>query len=491
MKILIGHFGHEANTFASQKFGFEQFASRVFLHGEEAITANEGTSSYSGGIIQAGREEGVEMIPTCAYTCAAPVLTRECVDKMLSYILPVAEAHKDELDGICISLHGAGVFEDDDDLESYVLRKLREIVGNEMPITSSLDLHGNISEEMCRLSNGLFGIRKYPHTDKFDAAYLAMKTLIRIIRGEIKPETCVCRLPLLIPIAAGMTANEPFVSIEKHFKEYIREKGLIDASFFQGFPYADVPSCGASVVVVAEKGAKEAAHELAKYVWEKRHELDLVSLSPAEALDLAEKEEKEGLIVINEMSDNPGGGTPGDGTHLLREMIKRDLPRSIFGYIVDEEAVEELFRHKPGDVFDITVGGKTEAIYGEPLELKNVKLISLTDDIFYHTSPNLRGVPAKLGKGGRIRHGNVDIIIGTSRSQTFDDRPFLVAGADVFQYRYAGLKSTQHFRSYFEPRCARIISTDPPGYNTSNLSVFEYKKLQRPVFPLDQDVTFE
>ena len=287
MKILIGHFGHEANTFASQKFDFDQFASRVFLYGEESITASEGTSSYYGGIIQAGREEGVEMIPTCAYTAAAPVLTRECVDKMLSYILPVAEKYKDELDGICFSLHGAGVFEDDDDLESYVLRKLREIVGNEMPITSSLDLHGNISEEMCRLSNGLFGIRKYPHTDKFDAAYLAMKTLIRIIRGEIKPETCVCRLPLLVPIAAGMTANEPFISIEKYFKEYIQEKGLIDASLFQGFPYADVPFCGASVVVVAEKGAKEAAHELAKFVWDKRCELDLVSLSPSHTEQVA------------------------------------------------------------------------------------------------------------------------------------------------------------------------------------------------------------
>jgi len=96
-----------------------------------------------------------------------------------------------------------------------------------------------------------------------------------------------------------------------------------------------------------------------------------------------------------------------------------------------------------------------------------------------------------MGKCGRIRCGNVEIIIGSARNQTFDDRPFFVTGADVFQYRYVGLKSTQHFRSFFTPRSARIISTDPPGFNTSDLSIFEYKKITRPIFPLDPDVEFQ
>ena len=490
MKVLIGHFGHEANTFAENMFTYEEYASRGMYTGEESIRVNEGTSTYLGGIIAACREEGIEMIPTCAYTAAAPVLDKDCVERMLSYILPVCEAHKEEIDGICIALHGAGVSEQSDDLESYVLKKLREIVGNDIPITVPMDLHGNVSEEMATLADGLFCIHKYPHTDKADISYLAMKTLARVMRGEIQIETKIVHVPLLIPISTGMTANAPFPEIEAYFDAYAKEKGLIHASFFQGFPYADVPSGTASVVVVAERGAQEAAEHLADFVWQRRHYFKITSLSPAEAMDLAEKETAEGYIVLNDMSDNPGGGCPGDGTHLLREMLKRDLPGTIFGYMVDAEAVEKIFTLRPGDTVDLTLGGKREKIFGQPLEIKGARIIAMTEGNFLYTSPNLRGSPGKLGKAARIRTGNVEIIIGSARNQTFDDRPFVVTGADLNDYRYVGLKSTQHFRGFFGSRAARIIPTDPPGLNTGNLKVFTYHKIPRPVYPLDENTEF-
>lgn len=495
MKILIGHWGHEANTFAEKMSTYEAYTSRGAFFGEESIQANEGVPSYLGGIIAAGREEGVELIPTCAHTAAAPTLDQECVEKMLSAILPVCKAHKDEIDGICIALHGAGVAAEIDDLESYVLRKIREIVGPDIPITVPMDLHGNVSQEMADLANGLFGIRKYPHLDKFDASYLAMKTLIRIIRGEVETETAVEHIPLLIPISAGLTANEPFPSIEQHFREYIRTHGLIEASFFHGFPYADVPCSSASVVVVAPKGgktsAREAAHDLASYLWSRHEEFKAEILTPAQAFDRAELVEDPGYVVINDASDNPGGGTPGDGTHLLREMLRRNRPKSIFGFIVDREAVEKIFSCGVGGTLSLTLGGKTEKIYGAPLELKDAYVCCLSDGNFIHTSPNLYGLASKLGKCARIRVGNVDIVVGCARNQTFDDRPFLVTGADITQYRYVGLKSTQHFRSFFGSRAAKIITTDPPGLNTADLSIFDYRKIVRPIYPLDENVSYE
>lgn len=490
MKVLIGHFGHEANTFAEKHATYEEYTGRGMTVGENSILANEGTSVYLGGIIKACREEGIEMVPTCAYTAAMPVLTEDCVDRMLEHILPVCEANKDSLDGICIALHGAGVSEVSDDLECYVLKKIRAIVGNDIPITVPMDLHGNVSEEMATLADGLFCIRNYPHTDKAEISYLAMKTLAKIMRKEIQVETKIVHLPLLIPISTGMTANAPFPEIEAYFKEYEKTHGLVHASLFHGFPYADVPSSTASVVVVAEKGAQEAAEHLAQFVWERRHYFQIASLSPAEAMDLAEQETAEGYIIINEMSDNPGGGCPGDGTHLLREMLKRNLPGTIFGFMVDPEAVEEIFRHRPGDVIDLSLGGKHEKIFGEPLMLKGAEVIALSDGQFRYVSPNLLGLASKIGNCARIRVGNVDIVVATVRTQTFDDRPFFVTGADLQDYRYVGLKSTQHFRGYFASRAARIIPTDPPGLNTGDLKVFAYEKLPRPVYPLDENVTF-
>lgn len=490
MKVLIGQFNHEANTFADGPVSYEQYTTRGIYLGQDSIRANEGTTNYLGGVLRACREEGIEVIPTCAYAAAAPVLSASCVEKMLSHILPVCEAHKEEIDGICMVLHGAGVAEGIDDLETYVLRQIRKIVGNEIPIVVPMDLHGNVSEEMTELADGIFCIRKYPHTDKDKVSYLAMKTLARVMRGEIKIESSIAHLPLLIPISAGMTGNVPFPEIEEYFDDYTREHGLIHAALFQGFPYADVASSTASVAVVSEKGAKEAADHLAHFVWERRDQLKTNPITPKDAMDLAEKETGEGYIVINDMSDNPGGGCPGDGTHLLREMLRRDLPGTIFGYICDPEAVKEIFTHKPGETISITLGGKHEKIFGEPLLLEDVTVITLCDGYFRYTSPNLFGNPGKLGKAARIRKGNVDIIVAESRNQTFDDRPFVATGADLADYRYVGLKSTQHFRGYFGSRATAIIPCDPPGLSGSDLSAFDYHKILRPVYPLDKNVEF-
>lgn len=492
MKVLIGHFGHEANTFADNKTSYEDFIGRGIWLGEDSIAKAEGTSVYLGGIIRACREENIEMVPTCAYTCAAPTLTKECVDKMLSHILPVAEKHKDELDGVCFALHGAGVSEDQDDLESYVLTRLRQILGEKIPITVCLDLHGNITKQMASLADGLFGIWKYPHTDKDVAAYKAMKTLAKILRGELETETAVEPLPLLVPICAGMTANPPFPEIEAYFEDYVNREGLVDASFFQGFPYADVEGSRASVVVVGKKGqdVKKAARHLAEFVWERRHYFEVKVLSPAEAMDLAAAETAPGYIVINEMSDNPGGGCPGDGTHLLREMLNRDLPGSIFGYMVDPVAVTQLWDKEIGETVSFSLGGRHEKIFGAPLQIENAEILSKTTGDFIHTSPNLRGAAGKLGKAVRVKVSNVEIVIGSVRNQTFDDQPFAVTGADIADYRYIGLKSTQHFRGFYGNKACRIISTDPPGLNSGDLSVFDFKKMVRPVYPLDKDATF-
>ena len=490
MKVLVGHFSHEANTFAENMVDFEQYTAKGALFGEESITKSEGTSVYLGGIIKACREENIDMIPTCAHSCAAPVLTRDCVDKMMASILPVCEKHKNELDGICIALHGAGVAEGIDDLELYVLTELRKIVGPDLPIVVPMDLHGNVSEETAKLANGIFGIRKYPHTDKADIAYLAMKTLARIMRKEIEIETKIVHLPLLIPIAAGMTANVPFPEINNYMDKLIKERDLIYASLFQGFPYADVSCSTASVCVVSEKGAQAAAEDIARFVWDRRNYFSPKSLSPAQAFDLAEQVEKNGYIIINDMSDNPGGGCPGDGTHLLQEMLKRDLPGSIFGFMCDENAANEIWKHRPGETIDLTLGGNHEKIFGDPLQIQNAQIIALSDGNFLHNSPNVFGLPAKLGKTARIRVSNVDIIIASIRAQTFDDRPFLVTGADINDYRYIGLKSTQHFRGYFEGKAAAIIPCDPPGLSTSDLTAFTYHKLPRPAFPLDEGVSY-
>ena len=492
MKILIGKFGHEANTFAAKPASFELFAaSGTLTCGERIIPMFRGTPDYLGGMIDAAEAHGgVELIPTVACLTAAPTLSGSCAGRMLELLLADVRRYKDELDGICLGLHGAGCSEDTDDLESYVLRAVRAIVGMEMPVMVTLDLHANVSGEMLALSDGLFGIKQYPHVDMYDPGALAMKTLLRAIETGRKPDKAMCALPLVIPHSAGYTFAEPFLSIKAHFDAYCRAHGLIDATLFHGFPPADTPFTRAAVTVTAPEGAQRAACELAGYIWSRRWEFVPESLSPAEALDRAAAVEEPGYIVINELSDNPGGGTPGDGTHLLRELLKRDYPGTIMGYLYDPEAVAEIFRHQPGCRISLRLGGKTEPLHGEPVYLEDAEILSMSNGNIIYVSPVHARLPDTIGKCARIRQGNVEIVVGSVLHQTYDDRPFLVTGADITQYRYVALKSAHHFRAFFEGRAAAIITADPPGLMTGDLSRYGFKKMPRPIFPLEPDTEF-
>ncbi|WP_100066168.1 M81 family metallopeptidase [Miniphocaeibacter massiliensis] len=492
MKILIGNFGHEANTFASKDASFEEFTRMGYYKGEELIPHYRGKPSYIGGMIKSAEEEGVEVIPTVDVLNAAPTLSMSCVNKVMDDIISVIKKNKDDIDGICFGLHGAGVARGIDDLESYVLKKIKEIVGNDIPIVSTLDLHANISNEMVELSDGLFGVKEYPHIDTYEAGYLAFKTLVKILKGDLKTKMAVKHIPILLPLSAGFTQREPLLSINKHIKEYVKENDLIDASLFHGFPYADVEFASTSIVVVGDENSnvEKAAGELAEYVWKERYGFIPEINSPAEAMNKAENFEGEGYIVINESSDNPGGGTPGDGTFLLREMLKRNREGTVFGFIYDIESLEEIHKHKIGEKIDLKLGGKTEKIHGEPIEIKDAIICNLSDGLAICTTPMLKGLPMNFKKAARIKVGNVDIILTGDRGQTLDDRPFLITGADLNDYRYVGLKSANHFRGYFQDKAAMIIPTDPPGIMSADLSVFEYKKVTMPKFPLNKDIEF-
>jgi len=495
MKILFGMLAHETNTFASDNGTFERWAPSGWTVGEDIFRVYDGAPDYPGGMIKAGREEGVELIPTVALLNAGPLLTKEAIDYAIGTLLGYVERYKGEIDGICLGLHGAGAAEVTDDLEAYTLRKVREVVGEDMLITVSLDLHGNISHDMVRLSDGLFGIKQYPHVDQAEAGYLAMKTLIRMLREECKPKTVLRQIPMFIAPSMGSTFQMPMQAFTEHVAAYARDKGLLDATLFHGFPYGDVPNAGASIVVVAEEGAEEAADELARWVWDHHRELDPVCLSAEEAVDTALAffaDEEDGYVVINETSDNPGGGTPGDGTHLLREFLRRDLEGAIMGYIHDREIASLAHEVGVGGVISGLLGGKTDNRHGEPIAFENARVVALSDGHAVYTSPMYKGLPVCYGKTARLRIGNVEVVVSETLSQqTFDDRPFIIVGADLEQYRIVGVKSSTHFRAFFQPRAKAIVTADPPGIHTSNFKQLDYSKIRRPIYPIDTEATFQ
>lgn len=492
MKILLTQFGNETNSFAAQKTTFETLVPNGWVKAENVITQFKGTATYLGGALRAIEEEGAQSLPVDLATRggnfgAGPIMSKECASYVMDHITDDVKKHMGNFDGVFFAVHGAGCSENDLDLESYSFKRMRDVIGD-IPMVSSLDAHANLSHNMVNLSDGLYGIKTVPHIDCEEAGYRAAKNLIRHIRGELNPRMYLKRIPLLIPATTGRTVSGPGREIMEFTAECVKKYNLIDATFFFGFSAADCPCSSCSVLVVADgyTPVKEA-EEIAEFVWQRRYDFSEPSLSVEEAMDIALSKVKDGYVVINEASDNPGGGAAGDGTHLLREMIKRNIPGTIMGPLTDSAVVKYLFdNHKVGDVVDIEVGGKSASNNGEPVRLNNAEIINFSNGKLISAAPINFGAPMDYGNTVRLRQGNVELIIVSDRFQTYDDRPFIMTGCDMSQYKILGLKSMNHFRGYFQSRADAIVTADPPGQCPINLKLYQYKNIERPILPLDE-----
>ena len=490
MKLILMEFGQETNTFSPDRIGFDKLSPGGWVKAETIINIFEGTTSYLGGAIEAMKEYGVQIVPIDSVrTTGGPLMTEECLEYCLNHICKEIKKAADDVCGIFLSMHGGGRTEAVDSLETYTLKRIREVVGD-MPIMSPLDLHCNIPPELVEYSDGLFIIKESPHTDCAEAGYLAAKTLIRKLKGEIKPIMTMKNIPLLVSSSNTSTYYGPMKEIKEYLEAYCKEKNFIDVSFGHGFSANDTYWAGASIIITAERETKEEVDEVCGYIWSRRFDLDPQQLSAGEAIDMALAKVRDGYAVINESSDNPGSGCPGDGTHLLRELIDRNIENSVFMFMLDEEVAKRANKAGVGALIDIELGGKTTDLCGAPLALENVEVLNLSNGKFKYLAPMRYKMDEDMGLSCRLKYRNVEIVVVSKRMQTLDDRTLMVTGADIDDYKLICLKSANHFRGWFQDRADVIVNAETPGLRPSNLSLYPYKQVRRPIYPLDRDTVF-
>jgi microcystin degradation protein MlrC len=225
-------------------------------------------------------------------------------------------------------------------------------------------------------------------------------------------------------------------------------------------------------------------------VWELRDAFRVEPAPPAEACRLATAAPGK-PVVLNEASDNPGGGGPGDGTHLLRAMIEAGLSDACYGSIFDPETAAQAHAAGAGRTIDVALGGKIDPLHGEPIRMP-AYITALTDGRFIQQSPVGRGAQVDLGKMARLVIGGVDVLVySQGKSQTLDAEVFLLHGIDVMRYKIVALKSSNHFRAGFEPIAHEIIRVDTPGLVSADLFSYPYRRLTRPIAPLDDEVEWQ
>jgi microcystin degradation protein MlrC len=479
-RVLIAGISHETNTYCKDLTRRGEFYE---LRGERLLRALRGTRTDVGGMLAACEELGATVIPALT-SGAAPSGTIEAA----TYAALREEILGDlrragPLDAVALALHGAGVVEGIDDLEADLVEAIRGLTGKAVRVVATFDLHGNVTQRMADGLDLLFGCHEYPHTDLCERGVEAIRAIPRLLSGEWSPVSAVVDVPVLLPTTT--TLFGPGQRIKDHCLSLEAQPGVIDCTFFHGFPYTDTPLVGAHITATANGDralAREIAEQGARALWEARETFRAESLSPQQAIERALRV-KGGPVVINETSDNPGGGTPGDGTHLLRAMLEAKLENACFGCICDPAAAEAAHRAGTGAIIEVELGGKYDELHGAPLPVR-AYVKTLTDGRFVWQAM-AAGTRASLGKMARLVVGGVDVLVSSRRTQTFDDEMFRLHGIDVRRYKIVALKSSNHFRAGFQELAREIVTADPPGLTTHQIQIFPRKRAPGPLWPLD------
>lgn len=489
MRVAIGGISHETNTFCSGLTEVESFRLGEWSEGHEIVEKHRGVRDYIGGILDNAERLGIEIVPTFTANAQPSGTISKHAYEHLSGQLLAGLRSAGPVDGYCLSLHGAGVAEGVDDLEGTLLKAIREQAGPHLPIVVTLDLHGNLTQTMLDNATALVGVHLYPHSDMFERGQEAIELLRSVVQGRVKPTMHLTRLPMMIPTTTTNFGRAH--EINEICWKWEEESKVIDCAFFHGFPTTDIPHPNVSVIVTTDDDPELAArisHDVAAKIWEAREQFRPVPTPPDEAFRQALAAEGR-PVIINETSDNPGGGAPEDATHLLRAMLDAKLDEACMGFMYDPDVAAQAHAAGTGATIHVRLGGKHEKLHGEPIEA-DAYVKCLTDGKFIQQSPMGRGARVNLGPMARLIIGGIDVLVSSVRTQTLDPEVFLLHGIDISRYKIVAIKSSNHFRAGFEPVAHKIIRVDTPGLVSVDLTSFPFQRIEHPVWPLDADAAW-
>ena len=491
MRLFLAMMSHETNTFSNIATDRRQFETRSLHYGGEIIEAFRGTGTCLGGMIDAAARRGATLIPSVAAAAspAGPV-TLDIYGHVKERMLRDLKA-AGTVDGVLLDLHGAMVTEGHDDGEGDLIWAVRQVVGPSVPIAVSLDFHGNITDTMVREADLLHGYKTYPHVDMGERGVEATERLLDVIDKRLRPTAALRKPPLLPPLGNQGTARGPMRRLYAMAEEMEKDPKVISISVFAGFPHADIPEAGLGIYVVTDGDqalADRLADQIADRAWEHRHEFMHSGLPVREAVARAFAAEGQ-PIVLADMADNTGGGAAGDGTEVLRELVRVGARSAVVACIWDPPAVARCVEAGVGASVTLDVGGKVDQRHGAPLRVTGL-VRTLSDGRFVHKGPMARGLPGRLGTTAVLDVNDVKVILISYRWQTLDPEMIRFVGLDPLDHKILVVKSTIHYRAAFEPIAREIIEVDAPGLSSSNLARFDFQRIRRPIFPLDPDTRY-
>ena len=483
-RIAVGGFLHETNTFAPTKATYD-----AFVHGGGWPSMALGTDVLKvmrkinvglAGFVDAADDNGWELVPTisCAASPSAHV-TKDAFERVVK-VMVEGIASAGAIDAVYLDLHGAMVTEHFDDGEGEILARVRQVIGNDLPLVASLDLHANVTPEMVAHADALIAYRTYPHVDMADTGRACAKHLALLLKTKQRFAKAFRQLPFLIPISWQCTNDQPTGSIYQKLAA-LQGAAVPTLSFATGFPAADFAGCGPSVFAYGQTqaDADAAADSIARLVASHENDFDGRIYSPDEgvrhAMELAKSATRP--IIIADTQDNPGAGGDSDTTGMLRALVRNRAGRAALGVIYDPQSAIAAHEAGVGATVTFSLGGKS-GIPGDAPYQESFVVEKLSDGKFVAPGPYYGGRDMDMGPSACLRIGDVRVVVSSHKAQLADQSMYRYVGIEPTEQAILVNKSSVHFRADFEPIAEKLLICAAPGAMPADPATLPWTRLR-------------
>ena len=485
-RILIAECMQEISSFNPLPSGYENFHIE---HGPQML-AQQGLNTGLGGALQVFRETGMETVLTMGARAGSAGLLSAAGWKRLSseLLAAVASGAKSGIDGVYFSMHGAMGADSELDPEGYLLQETRRIVGAEVPIVISLDLHGILTARMLQHIDGLAIYHTYPHVDFGSTGERAARVLHRLVTSKLRPAIARVVIPALVRGDELITKSGCYGELIREARRLELQGKAMSAGIMIGNPFTDVPELCCQVIVATEGDeelARSEALRLAAEFWPRRHRMQgkLVSLDRA----IAQASSIAGPVIFTDAADATSSGATGDSNLLLKGLRAAGYPKRVLAQIVDPQAAAVAHKAGVGAVIEVGLGGRLDPGRFSPMPVK-AKVRLLSDGLSRLETMKI-GLDA--GPTAVLESDNFTIVVFSKTISLFDRAMYFSNGLNPKDFDLIVVKSPHTEHHMFEAWADCNFNVDVAGATSANLKTLGHTICARPIYPLDEGVEFE
>jgi microcystin degradation protein MlrC len=488
-RIAVGLLMQESNSFSPLPTTVETFESYYVYRGDELLSRYGEARTEVPGFLSVLAAEGATPVPLiAAYATASGTVTRAAFDSLVGELEARLRAAL-PVDGLLLALHGALVVDDQPDGDGEIIARLRAVLGPDVPIGVSLDLHGHIAPLMLQPDVFHIGYREYPHIDMFETGERTARVLLDVIAGRRPmPAMSLAKRPMIVSPVCTRTTDGPLRPVVEAARRLEASGAVINAALFPVQPWLDVPDLGFAVLVCADDRdqAAAAAERLADMAWARRADFfpELTPLDEAIRIGLS----SDGTTVVSDAGDAPTGGSAADSAAVLKALLAAGADRAArpsYLTLCDPAAVKAAAAAGEGATIRLALGHAFSTRDGDPVTVTAV-VQSLSDGRYRMVDGGPNGLELSMGPTAVLAIGAIRVLVRSLPSIEWDRAMFASQGLRPEEAALLFVKSPGHFRQSFGPIAARIIVANTPGPTAPDMRRIPFTRVTRPLYPLDE-----